>query len=139
MAKKLEDAVEAVLLLISQIDGLRQVTNPQERFNVDPFAVAYPGPCTLAIGSSQMVKGLPHIIVEIHKVRKDMARDLATVIPYLEEFKELLKVDANRTLPDSAGNATVDSIVSVSCEFGPSAWGEKPTIGWKFDIEVKIW
>lgn len=139
MAKTLDDAIEASLLLVSQIDGLRQVSNPKERFSVDPFAFAYPGPGELLIGSSQMLKGLHHIIVEIHKVRRDLPRDLEKVIPFFEQFKDLLKVDANRTLPDTAGNATVDTIVSVTYDFDPGEQAEKTTLGWVFDIEVKIW
>lgn len=139
MAKCLDDAIEAVLLLASQIDGLRQVANPKERYNVDPFAIAFPGDGTLEIGSSGMVKGLPHIILEIHKVRKDLPRDLEKVIPFFERFKALLAVDANRTLPDTAGNATVDTIVNVDFTFGPLGFADVQTLGWTFDIEVKIW
>lgn len=139
MAKTLDDAIEAVLYHVSHFNGLRKVANPQERFSIDPFATAFPGPGEFQIVSSGMTKGLQHIILEIHKVRKDLPRDLEIIIPYGELVKDFLTIDANRTLPDSAGADTVDTIIGCDYDFGPLGWADVDTLGWQFDIEVKIW
>lgn len=139
MANTLDDAIEALLLMISTLPGLRAVSNPQERYSVDPFATAFPGPGEFQIVSSGMTKGLQHIILEIHKVRKDLPRDLEVIIVYGQLVKDLLTIDANRTLPDSAGADTVSTIIGVDYDFGPLGWADVETIGYSFDIRVKIW
>lgn len=139
MAKTLDDAIEAVLLMVSTLPGLRAASNPQERYSVDPFATAFPGPGTLELVSSEMVKGKTHIILQIHKVRKDLPRDLGIIIPYMERVKNLLKIDANRNFPDSTGADTIDSIIGIEYSFDPDTWAEVPTVRLSFDFEVKIW
>lgn len=139
MAKNLDDAQEAILFLISQIDGLRKVSHPQERFNVDPFAVVTPDEVSWEKVSSGSVKGLHTITLEIHKVRKDLPRDLEIVKPFGELIKDKLLSDTNQVLPDSAGNATVDTVTGLDGIFGQLGWADVPTVGWIFTIGVKIW
>lgn len=140
MAKTLDDAIEAVLYLVSQLDGLRKVASPQERYTVDPFATAFPGAGEWQKASSGMVKGLHSIVLLVLKVRAgDLPRELAVIIPYGELVQEKLLSDDNIVLPDSAGSATVDTITGLDWEFGPVDWGQTPYIGWAFEIGVKIW
>lgn len=138
MAKNLDDAQAAVLYLVGQIDGLRTVTNPQEQFSTDLFGVVFPGSGEWVKQSSGYVTGLGSIILEIHKIRKDLPRDLAIVKPFGELVMNKLLSDTNITLPDSEGNATVEVINRIGWNFGPMGWGDKPTVGWEFEIEIKI-
>lgn len=138
MAKNLDDAQDAILNLISEIDGLRSVSNPQERFSADPFAVVFPGAGEWVKSSSGYVTGLGSIILEIHKIRKDLPRDLKIIKPFGELVMQKLLADANITLPDTGGDATVDVVNRIGWNFGPMGWAEIPTIGWEFEIEVKI-
>lgn len=140
MAKNLDDAIGAVLYLAGQLEGLRAASTPLERIPVEqPFALAFPGSGGWEKESSGSVKGLHTIVLLVSKVRKDLPRDLAEIVPFGERVKALFLSDTNQVLPDSSGEATVDTITGLTFDFGPIAWGDQvPRFGWSFEIGVKI-
>lgn len=140
MTKSLVNAVIATRDLISSVDGLRIVPDqPPEKIAVDLFAIVYPGPIEWVRGSSGMIKALPHIMIEVHKIRKDLARDIVKISGFGETIGRLLWSDTNITLPDTTGAATIDTIVEMTTDFGPLGYGSLETFGWLFDLKVKIW
>lgn len=141
MARSLVDAVRAVQDIVGAVEGLRGAPDqPPEKITVFPFSIAYPGPIDWVRGSSGMIKGLPHIILEIHQARKDLPRDILKITPYGEIVGRLLWSDTNVVLPDSSGTATVDTIVEMATDFFPKlGYGSLDTMGWQFVIQVKIW
>lgn len=139
MAKNLDDAIEAVLYLASQLEGLRAASTPLERIPVEqPFALAFPGSGGWEKESSGSVKGLHTIALLVIKKRGDLPRDLEEIIPFGERVKALFLSDTNQTLPDSDGNATVDTITGLTYDFGPVSWDTVARLGWTFEIGVKI-
>ena len=115
-------------------NGIRKAPDsPPDKLSHYPFAVAYPGTGTITKMSSGWKKGLHTIILEIHVARKDMARDVATLIDYEDSLMDLLWTDSNSGL-----NSTVDTITEVRFQFGALDYDDIPTIGWRFEIDLKI-
>lgn len=140
MAKNLDDAIEAVLYLASQLEGLRAASTPLERIPVEqPFALAFPGSGGWTLETEGSWQGLHTIILLVSKVRKDLPRDLEVIVPFGERVKSLFLSGMNLTLPDRNGVATIAQITSLTYDFGPIAWGDGvPRFGWSFEIGVKI-
>lgn len=139
MAKRLEDAVVSLQNLISQISGLRGApTEPPEKITTWPFSVAFPGEGEWIFGDGSYDTGLHTIILQIHTARKDLPRDVLKVINYGELVREKLRSGTNIFLPDTTGAATCSTITDLRYTFGFLTYGGVPTLGWAFEIVIKI-
>lgn len=130
----LQDAITQLQTIIGELDGIRQApTTAPDKITQFPFAVAYPGGGSFDLRSSGWYKGLHTIILEVHIARKDLPRDIATAMPFIELIPAAL--DANPTL-----NGAVDTIVSpITYQFQELGWeGDVLTLGFRFNIQVKI-
>lgn len=139
MAKNLDDAIEAVLYLAGQLEGLRAASTPLERIPVEqPFAMAFPGSGGWKLETAGSWIGIHTVVLLVCKARKDLPRDLEVIVPFGERVKDLFLSQPNFILPDRNGDPT-GTIIGLVYDFGPISWGEPPArIGWSFEIEVKI-
>jgi hypothetical protein len=134
VAKTLTDAIAQVQTLVGGLSGIKKAPQyPPDKISQFPFAVAFPGSGEGYREDASSTRELHNIRLEIHMARKNMARDIATVIGYWKlVFDELLSVD-NLTL-----DGTVDTINRITYEFGPLGYADIDTIGYTFTIDVKI-
>lgn len=140
MALALADAVVAVARLVGTISGLRGApSEPPEKISVFPFALTYPFEGTYSLHARGNTVFLHTIVIEIHTARKDLPRDVLAIIPYGDLVAGVFLASANLRLPDSAGNPTVSEVVSpIRYIFGPLGYVNVPTLGYRFELEVKI-
>lgn len=130
----LQQAIANLQTIIGAIPGIRQAPDTApEKITQFPFAVAYPESGSIDLRSGGWYKGLHTIVLELHVARKDLPRDIATAMPFIESIPAAL--DANPTL-----NGSVDTIVSpVNYQFQELGWeGDVITLGFRFNIQVKI-
>ena len=134
MAKKLSDAIIEIQTLAGTMSGVRKApTSPPDKMSHYPFVICYPGTGTITKMSAGWKQGLQTVILEIHVARKDMARDVAKLIDYEDDLMDLLWADSNSGL-----SSTADTITEIRYQFGALDYDDTATIGWRFEIDIKI-
>jgi hypothetical protein len=132
-AYDLEDALNYIITQVKTLSGIRNASLAPENLAVFPFVVVYPFAGTLETVTPETMKGLHTIAVEFHLARRDLPRDVAAGLPYVELFGKLM-------LGDPTLGARVETIVgSLSYDFMSFTWGDGTvTLGFRFKIPVKI-
>lgn len=139
MARKLEDAVAAVARLVGTVPGLRgSPSQPPEKITEFPFAITTPGNGEWQVRSKGYMVGLHTIGVWIHMSREDLPRKVQTVTPFGELVAAVLLHSDNTSLPDAAGNPTASAILALRYTFGPLGYVTVPTMGYAFELDIKI-
>lgn len=131
-------AITQAQTYIAALSGIRAApSTPPERVNVFPFVIARPGNGSIKFGATGAKKGLHNIIIELHVARKDLPRDVATILPYCESIPNLLMY---KLLNDDKWNGTIDTFESITYRFMSWDWSpELKTIGIEFTVnDVKI-
>jgi len=132
--ESLQSAIEAVQSTISAITGVAAApAAPTDAPSGQwPISIAFPRLGEFSGGGNAQTVGYHTIVVQLHYARADLARAYATIVPYLESIIEALHADV--TL-----GATVTTISdTIGYEFGAMEWAGLNTIGWQFEIPVKI-
>ena len=106
-------------------------TFPKEKAASYPFAVSFPYMGTWDSMSGGWMQGLHTIATEIHVARKNLPRDVKAVIDFCETF-------ANALLSDPTLGGHVSTINTITYTFGPLSWGGQATLGYRFQIAVKV-
>jgi hypothetical protein len=96
-----------------------------------PFAVSFPARGEWDSLSGGWMIGLHTIATEIHVARKDLPADMRAVIGFCETFADAL-------LREPTLGGCVSTINAVRYTFGPMAWGGQDTIGYRFEVDVKV-
>ena len=133
MTQPIEDAVSAVVTLVSAVTGILQVpVNPPDTVNVATFAVVYPQTGTIDNGVIGMKKALHNIAVDVLTKRTDLSRDFARIKPFIDLVPAALLADVTLT-------ATVETFDNITYELITPDYAGVPMIGYKFLINnVKI-
>jgi hypothetical protein len=99
-----------------------------------PFSVAFPRRGTFSGGGGGSVglEGYHTIVVQLHYARKNQEQAYARIVPYLEPVIKAITDDP--TLTGSV--TTIDDQISYT--FGGLTYAAIETIGWEFEIPVKI-
>jgi hypothetical protein len=115
------------------LPGMRSAPElPPEKAAAYPFAVTFPYQGDWDGLSGGWMIGLHTLATEIHVARKNLPYDVAKVIGYCETF-------ANALLRDPTLGGHVDTINGgIRYTFGPMNWGGQETIGYRFEINVKV-
>lgn len=128
----LSTVIAAIQTKAGGLSGIKEApTNPPESANVYPFAVSYAKSGTETPQSSGWAIGLHTIICEIHIARQVLPKDIALALPFYELFRSAILSD-----PTIAG--TVATVNALRYEFGRLEYGNKQTIGYRFEIDVKL-
>lgn len=135
----LDDAISEIQADIRALEGIRAAPDyAPEQLNVFPFCVVYPGSGEFVSDVPGGMRGLHSITIELHVARKDLPRDIAKAMPYVESIPNALL----KTIATQGGDrfgGTISTFARITYEFGPLDWGGTQTIGWRFRIEgVKI-
>lgn len=138
MSEALESAVEQIVTVLRSVSGLKNVPiNPPEGMSYDTFAVVYPLSGTINIGPVGSRKALHVIAVDVLTRRTDLARNIATVKPFIDTVSDALisEVSVGGTL---FGN-TINTFGSLSYSWLTSDYGGVAVAGYHFMMnDVKI-
>lgn len=134
MSQSLAGAITALQTAVGAIDGIKQAPGvPPEKLSQFPFAVAYPGTGRIVMQPTGWYQAFHTIVLELHLARKDLPRDIAAALPYVELIPAV--INANRTLGGAV--TTIDG--DISYQFAQLDWvGDIQTIGFRFEFEVRI-
>jgi hypothetical protein len=132
-------ALDAIITVVSAVSGIRQApTNPTDNPSIYPFAVAYVMDGKLINGAIGTRKHLVNIATELLTARKDLARDMALITPYVDSIPSAFIAQVS----DSGGRfgGTISAIGDISYELLPEVnYANVQMIGYRFTMtNVKI-
>jgi hypothetical protein len=128
----LRTAIEKMQELTGGLVGIKAApVNPPEGAVPFPFAVAYPRTGTLRLQSATWSNQLHTIWVELHFGRQILPAAIDQALPYVELFQNAVNAD-----PTLGGSVAV--VNEVRYTFGKLEWGGVETLGWRFEVDVKI-
>jgi hypothetical protein len=131
--QSLDAAAQYVQGLIADVTGIRSApTAPRDLEAAFPASVCFPRSGRFENPSSGLIIGYHTLVIQIHYPRVELSRAYTTIVPYLEKIAEVL-------IDDPTLGATVTTIVEdIQYSFGQMAYGEVPTLGWQFEVTVKV-
>lgn len=125
-------AITALQTTWSGLSGvLSAPTHPPEAPGAFPFAVTYERAGELQQHSAGFGDELVTLYSEVHLARQLLPATIATALPLRDAFLSALIAD-----PTLAG--TVSTITARRWTFGQMEWGGTGTIGYRFEIDVKV-
>ena len=127
-----QDAIARIQYHARSLDGMREAPDyVPESANQFPFAISYYRTGN-TIFEAGWLKGLHTIYSEIHVARQILPSAIRAAMPFYDSLLAALEGDPRL-------NNTVDTIISpVVHSFGRLEFGGQETIGWRFEITVKI-
>lgn len=132
-------ALDAVVSVVSAVSCIRQApTNPTETANVYPFVMCYVINGRLINGAIGTRKHLVNIAVELLTARKDLARDMALVSPYIDSISAAIIAEVSDNGTRFAG--TISAIEGIDYELLQNFnYAGVEMIGYRFTMNnVKI-
>lgn len=124
-----QDAINAIQDEVSAITSLRLKPDyAPERIAVFPAIITYARNGHAVTGEYGIAEYRHNIVSEVHIARKDLERDLATLMPFIEDVIEEL------TLGDTTLGAIVEEFDRISYEVGPSKYADADTLCIRFVI-----
>ena len=132
-------ALDAVVSVVSAVSGIRQApVNPTEGANVYPFAMSYVMNGRLVNGAMGTRKHLVNIAVELLTARKDLARDMALISPYIDSISSALLAEVSDSGDRFSG--TISAFEGIDYELLQNfQYASVEMIGYRFTMtNVKI-
>lgn len=127
----LQDAITQAAALVAGLTGIKGApANPTEQISQFPFCQVYPGEGTASFGVIGERLNLDTIIIELHVARKDLPRDVAAALPYVDTIPNVL-MDG---VLDDKWSATIDTFENVTWTFGALNWAGQETLGFRFSV-----
>lgn len=128
-------AVTNLAAMVAAIPGINEApAELPESMNAFPMAVTYVASGNVSMKSASWCTTFPTLVVEIHFIRANLGMAVTEALPYFEPFIQAILAD-----PKLGG--AVDTIDDFNFSFGYLTWNGMPeieTIGWKFELKVKI-
>lgn len=137
MANELDEAVQAGLSILRDISGLRSAHDfsPENPASY-PMLIGSAFKGTWQKGPSGEVKGLHTVRFGIYKPRKDLPRDIETMMPFGELVKDKFFLDSNAGWN---GKITAYNENPMGYTFGDMEYMPGVTLlGWTFEVPIKI-
>ncbi len=130
----------AIAAVVDAVSGIRVATSePPETMNVDPFAVVFVMRGAAEVAPLGTRKTLTDIAIDVLKVRKDLARDLSTLNPFVDTVTNALLAQVSG---DTAGrfSNTISTFGRVEYQLLPAVdYAGVQMIGYRFVMkDVKI-
>jgi len=125
----LQDAIEQIQDEMISLARMRRAPDkPPEQIAAFPFAVCYPesGEYTQR---SYVMQGLHTIAIEVHVQRKDLPRDYSTAMTFAKSVPNEIFDAINGAL------SAIVTVGSISYTFGPMAYADVETLGFRFRLE----
>ena len=132
-------ALDAVVSVVSAVSGIRQApVNPTETANVYPFVMCYVINGRLVNGAMGTRKHLVNIAVELLTARKDLARDMALISPYIDSISSAIIAEVSDSGDRFTG--TISAIEGIDYELLQNFnYAGVEMIGYRFTMNnVKI-
>lgn len=132
-------ALAEIVAVVSVVSGIRQApAQPTETANVYPFAITYAMDGELKAGAMGTRKHLVNIAIELLTARKDLARDMATIAPYLDSLCSALLAEVSDS--GTQFNHSISTFDTIAYEFLPDVnYAGVQMIGYRFTLtNVKI-
>ena len=124
-----QDAIAAIQDEVSAITTLRLKPDyAPEIISVFPAIITYARSGKAITGEFGIAEYRHNIVSEVHIPRKDLARDLTTLMPFIEDVIEEL------TLGDTALGAIIEEFDQITYEVGPSKYADTDTLMIRFVI-----
>lgn len=147
----LERVIAFVVAELRSIPGLYTVPDyPEEQAHGGwPLAVVYPESGKYRYGSASGARGMPdrwgvHTIgIRVHVPRKDLAHDMARILPFSYHVPERLFTAWNRDrwggIIIAMGDVTEPGATApLRYEFGADRYGDTDTIAYRFALDVTV-
>lgn len=132
MTKGIDEATTQLQTYAKSAGCKSAPAEPTEQMGIFPFAVSYPARGTFQADDASSGRDLHTIFTEVHVNRNLIVQAVDYAKTILEAFAQLIK--QNPTL-----NGTVDTVVyPFIYTFGRLEWGSIQTIGFRFEITVKV-
>jgi hypothetical protein len=133
--------IREVAAVVGAVSNIRQApTNPNETQSVDPFAVTYLANGVINISPIATKKDLLNVVVDVLIARTDLARNIATLTPFVDSVPYALVSEAS-----SGGDLfsnTIQTFGGVQIQFLPQVdYANKQMIGYRFvmqDVKVLV-
>jgi hypothetical protein len=130
----LQQAIAAIQADIRALTGI--VAAPDyapEQVNAFPFCIVYPTSGDFVSDIPGSLVGLHTITIELHIARKDLPRDIAQAMVYVESIPNVLL----KTIATQGGDrfgGTISTFERITYDFGPLDWGGTQTVGFRFRL-----
>lgn len=135
--------INQVVTVLKTISALKNVPiNPPEQMNYETFAVVYPFSGSIDAAPIGVKESLHNIAIDALTVRTDLARNMATVKPFIDSIPVPLLQQVSF---DSDGNpgqqfgTTIETFEKLSYSWLETDYGGTPVVGYHFLMEnVKV-
>lgn len=127
-----QDAIEAIQAKARALAGMRAAPDyAPDSISAFPFAASYPADGRAETESAGWHIMHYNVVTEIHVSRKDLPRDLAQVMPYVETF-------INAVASDPTLGGVVTSVEGdILWTFTGFEYAGVQTVGWRFTTKIK--
>ena len=137
--KTIVAAIAAIAGVVSGVSGIKSApAYPHEQMTESPFAITYLVNNEINIGPVGSKKSLASIAVDVLTVRRDIALDLAILLPLVDTISAALV--SEMTPSGDIFSGTIDTFERLLVEFIPSIdYAGVNMIGYRFVMEgVKL-
>ena len=137
--KTVVNAITAVAAVVAGVSGIKSApTYPREQMSESPFAVTYLTNGIMDVGPIGTRKNMVNIAIDLLLVRRDIALDLAILLPFCDSIPLALLAEVSGSGDIFSGN--IDTFESVATEFLPSIfYGDVQMLGYRFTMNnVKL-
>lgn len=132
MAKGFDNAIEQIQAYALAAGAKSAPDEVTEKAGQFPFSVTYPGTGEISADDASAGRDLHTVFTEVHLGRNRLGGAISTAKTILVAFGLLLKQNPRL-------NETVDNLIyPIRYTFGSMEWGNVPTVGFRFEITIKI-
>ena len=133
-------ALDAIVSVVSAVSGIRQApTNPTDNPSAYPFAICYPMDGVLVNGAMGTRKFLVNIAIDVYTAKKDMARDMALITPFIDTIAAALLAEVSDSGDRFGGLISAIGDISFELLGDPPPYAGVQVIGYRFMMtNVKI-
>jgi hypothetical protein len=134
----LQNAISQVQTYMRLVSGIKAAPEyPMDGNTLPfPFVVSFAHIGTVEIGPAGVSKGLHDVMIEVHVARKDLPKDIQSVMRFSDSVPSML---IDKLLNDNQWNHTISTFDTITYTFGPMIWAGTETLGFRFIVHnIKI-
>jgi hypothetical protein len=132
MTQSVTNAIGVLATKLRALSGIKNAPNvPPEDAGLFPFGVAYEATGTTNANAEGFANDIVTIFVEVHVARVLLGNAVLQAMAFRDPFLVAL-------LSDPTLGGTVSTINEIRRTFGRLEWGGVETIGYRFEVDVKV-